>query len=167
MTIHTVSSIIFNLTTININSNNTLYTLVAMKSPQRLEQQASLEMLQSVMRETLESMSSGQEHDSTDGGEEEAKAAATAALAMGSMCRDKANGVGTCGSGGSDDISANGSGRSGRAYNVSPAIPGGDVSVGSVGSVGVHRYYAQKGRAHGGGGSGGGGGGYNHEHTTF
>lgn len=51
-------------------------------------------MLQSVMRETLESMSGSADQVDAQDGEEEAKAAATAALAMGSMCRANANGGG-------------------------------------------------------------------------
>lgn len=62
---------------------------------QRLEQQASLEMLQSVMRETLESISQGAEHGDAEDGEAEAKAAAAAALAMGSMFRANTNGTGS------------------------------------------------------------------------
>lgn len=140
------------------------------KKKKQLEQQASLEMLQSVMRETLESMGSGpgggggggggQESSPGNGTEEEAKAAAEAALAMGSMCRaksnDQVNGGHANGNGGrpssiGSTTSSTGSGRAGgRGGNA--YAPGGQYAL----------------AGNGGGGGGGGGVGIHHEHqTTF
>ncbi|CAM9440640.1 unnamed protein product, partial [Laminaria digitata] len=150
----------------------------------RLEQQASLEMLQSVMRETLESMSGGGHQAGAEDGEEEAKAAAAAALAMGSMCRAKSNesSVGSTGngnsassSGGGGNSSGNGAssmmsggGRSGRGGYSGPPTSGGMLDSGSSGGGGRHErrpsqasadaaYYMRQGGRGGGGGSGGGG----------
>lgn len=107
------------------------------------------------MRETLESMSGGQDHVGEDGGEEEAKAAATAALAMGSMCRDKDSVQGNVSGGGDLNSDGGGGGRSGRSYprgDVASAVPGdGSVAVPSGGRSG---YYGQL-------------KGYNHERTSF
>lgn len=77
-------------------------------------------MLQSVMRETLESMSTGGDHVDAEDGEEEAKAAAAAALAMGSMCRANTNdGVGV----GSVDAEMGDMGREMSGAYVLSSIP--------------------------------------------
>lgn len=93
-------------------------------------------MLQSVMRETLESMSGGGDTGDAEDGEEEAKAAAAAALAMGSMCRANANGgsgaasSATAAPGAGGTVNAlgsntnNGSPRAGRGY-VGPPVTSG------------------------------------------
>lgn len=69
---------------------------------QHLEQQASLEMLQSVMRETLESMSQGTDNRGGDESEAEAKAAAEAVCVMDSIRRANADGIGDGHAGGHD-----------------------------------------------------------------
>lgn len=142
----------------------------------QLEQQASLEMLQSVMRETLESMGGSGHEVNPEDGEQEAKAAAAAALAMGSMCRAKSSsGTNdqTCGPG--DGSSANGGGGGFGGGRVGSSGSGGTGGVGQQQQQqGLHARHSSHGRAvdayymrqqaaaaavgGGGGGDGGGGG---------
>eukprot|EP00752_Nemacystus_decipiens_P017280 g15482.t1 len=75
------------------------------RDERKLKKQGSLEMLSSIMCETLESMGIFPGGGSGSGQEEEAKAAAEAALAMGSMwrakCNEQVSGGGGGGTGGS------------------------------------------------------------------